>query len=235
MEFLKTKVSILKNANYPFDLLAKNNQKNQAYCSIYYKKGTIICENSQTSDWLYIVKAGSCRVLKRIKFNQKALDDYLNSKKNKQENGSFTKELLYLSDYKLQLVPATKDSLKSLKAHKLKDDYVYLEMNRLREGDVFGLHDIILTQEEDENSPLILCSDGLECILLNKIFFLKYLPSQSSVMLRFSLHPYPKDEYFINKYFHSFKWRDFRLNCNSAALEKSKRKVLRPSSFNFNF
>jgi hypothetical protein len=39
LEFLRSKVKLLSNLNYPFDDLTTLNQNNNAYCSIYYRQG----------------------------------------------------------------------------------------------------------------------------------------------------------------------------------------------------
>jgi len=39
LEFLRSKVKLLSNLNYPFDELTTLNQNNNAYCSIYYRQG----------------------------------------------------------------------------------------------------------------------------------------------------------------------------------------------------
>lgn len=235
-EFLTNKVHLLNFVGYPFHKLASDNQTNQAYFSIYYKNGSIICKNSQKDDWLYVVKSGSCKILRQIKFDQEALDFYLNAEKPKSfhlnkisDFSGLEKRNLYVSDKDgsnsvnkiLNLKPVKNDIFKSLNLSQAKNKYVYLEMNKLREGDVFGLHDIILTEKDDNKVPLLLTSEGIECILINRRFFLKHLPAQSLLKLRFNLHPYAQDDYFIKKYFNSFKWKDYTNNCKLDAIKQT--------------
>jgi len=82
----------------------------------------------------------------------------------------------------------------------------YLEMIRLEEGDVFGIHDIIM---DDMTESFILASEGAECILINRVYFLKFLYPEIKLQLKFLLSPYPDDMYFFDKYSHSFEWSNF--------------------------
>ena len=94
-------------------------------------------------------------------------------------------------------------------------------MKRLEEGDVFGLHDIIL----EENDSFILGSDGVECILINRVYFLKFLYPEIKLKLKFLLSPFPDDSYFFSKYFHSFEWSNYtQIEKNKVQLKKIKNK-----------
>ena len=35
--------------------------------SSYFRKGVVICSNSQTNEWIYIIKQGTCRILKSFR------------------------------------------------------------------------------------------------------------------------------------------------------------------------
>lgn len=200
-DFLQ-KVDLFNLINYNFQSLMNDNRNNQALCSIYFKNGQTICENSQIDDWIYVVKSGTCKVVRRIKFDQEAFEKYLNLNRHK-ENFQF----IHLHDFKPKIVTGEKKKVNTDKI--LSNDEVLLKMKQLKEGDIFGLHDVILSESDDQKIPLILHSDGVECIMINRKYFLKYLQSQALLTLRFNLHPYPSDEYLIGKYFDSVRWKEF--------------------------
>ncbi|CAF0883056.1 unnamed protein product [Brachionus calyciflorus] len=219
MEFLETKVKLLNMVKYDFKKLVNDNRNNQALCSIYFKNGQIICEDSQKDDWIYIVKSGGCKVLKKVKFDKEALKSYLDFNERNKEMKQFLN--LHETGSKVKTGLKRKDlPSKSLKLTELKSDDVYLEMIELKEGDIFGLHDVVLSEEDDKKIPLFLTSLGCECIMINRKYFLKHLQSQSLYTLRFNLHPYPTDDYLIKKYFNSYKWKDFASECKIEALKK---------------
>lgn len=232
LDFFKTKVKLLSNLNYPFDELNSLNQNNNAYCSIYYRQGTVISRDSKKDDWLYIVKAGSCRVFKRLRFDQTSYENYQNSLNEKISKKVFLDKINYLgnnSTTKSQYSVNKKDNsnlpplfskveTKGPLFSKNKSLCTYLEMKRLEEGDVFGLHDIIL---DEGNDSFILGSDGVECILINRVYFLKFLYPEIKLKLKFMLSPFPDDSYFFTKYFHSFEWSNYTHN------EKNKAQLFR--------
>ncbi len=47
---------------WPIKVLPHNDAR--ICLSSYFRKGVIICNNSQASEWLYVIKQGTCRVLK---------------------------------------------------------------------------------------------------------------------------------------------------------------------------
>ena len=215
------RIDFLKNCylfnlvKYNFLSLMSENRNNQALCSIYYKNGQTICENSQIDDWIYVVKTGTCKVLRKIKFDHDAFEKYNhNYKKNDQ--------FVYLNSFKSKIVADEKKNC--LTKRSLSCNEVLLKMKNLNEGDIFGLHDVILSEQDDQKIPLILQSDGAECILINRKYFLKYLQSQALLTLRFNLHPYPSDEYLVGKYFDSVKWKEFLRKSQNETIQLIKKK-----------
>jgi hypothetical protein len=47
---------------WPINVLPHNDAR--ICLSSYFRKGVIICNNSKTSEWIYVIKQGTCRVLK---------------------------------------------------------------------------------------------------------------------------------------------------------------------------
>jgi len=89
-----------------------------------------------------------------------------------------------------------------------KNQFTYLEMRKLDEGDIFGIHDLVFTDPKEVNS-VILVSDGAECILVKRSTFMDLCDGEALLRMRFNLPPYPNTESFIIKYFSYLKWGSF--------------------------
>lgn len=229
LKFLKTNVPLLNKIQYPFDKLERDSRKRQhqqACISIYYRKGAVISENSQLDEWIFVIKSGSCKVIKRIKFNSKTFQVYLDMQKTNREE--MTRKLKYLFNLHKDSVYLQVDKeelkLKNLKVQldidRHEEKSIYLELSKLQEGDLFGLNDLIFDRElDDYNCPLMLVSEGVECVLIHRDSFLKYVSPPDMFKLRLSSPIYPNDEYFIDKYFNLFVWEDFKKETRENVIE----------------
>lgn len=55
-------VEIIKN--WPLNQLPHNDPKT---CVLtFFRKGILICKNSLKNDWIFVIKQGSCRIIKEI-------------------------------------------------------------------------------------------------------------------------------------------------------------------------
>lgn len=70
---------------------------------------------------------------------------------------------------------------------------VYVRLQKLTEKDSYGLIPLILGEVEGGSMSTVLVSDGAECILINKKFFLQHLTQQHRKKLRLLLRPYPTE------------------------------------------
>lgn len=61
IRFLRT-VQLLKG--WPIERLPYHDPK--ICCFTYFRRGLLLCKDSNTSEWVYIIKTGSCRVLKSL-------------------------------------------------------------------------------------------------------------------------------------------------------------------------
>lgn len=51
-------------SNWPLDLLPFDDPK---ICLLtFFRKGILICKNSLKNDWIFVIKQGSCRIVKEI-------------------------------------------------------------------------------------------------------------------------------------------------------------------------
>lgn len=89
------------------------------------------------------------------------------------------------------------------------DQYTYLEMKKLVEGDIFGIHDIVFTDPKEVSSN-ILVSDGAECIHIRRYTFMDICDGEALLRMRFNLPPFPNNESFILKYFSYLEWANYK-------------------------
>jgi hypothetical protein len=132
--------------------------------------GSIICQNSSTDRWLYVMKTGSCKVLKKLYLNRNAYEHYKNALRHR-SNMKDEKAQHDISDsFLVDSLPPMKSSIDEMASNSIKllDDYFggdrgegfsYLEMNKLCEGDVFGIKELVFTEEHEKNT-LLLVSEG---------------------------------------------------------------------------
>jgi hypothetical protein len=99
------------------------------------------------------------------------------------------------------------------------DVRIKLEIELLKEGDVFGIRDLIFTDYYDLN-PVSLVSDGVECILVEKKQFARYLNEIKLNVLKITIMPYPNEEYFLKKYFEKEDWSSYRKNNFMTTIER---------------
>ena len=74
--------------------------------------------------------------------------------------------------------------------------------------------------EPKEINPLILVSDGAECIHIRRTTFMDIVDGESLLKMKFNLPPYPNDESFILKYFSYLQWGNFKNKCTSSKVKK---------------
>ena len=200
----------------------------------FLNQGRVICRDSKNDDWLYIVKSGECKVFKKLRFDKDSYETYRKSVREKFNKKISLDRILTMSNTsvksnyegfnKVEKLNVSNISSKLEKKFSLfsknQSLCTYLEMKRLEEGDVFGIHDIIM---DNLTESFILASDGVECILINRVYFLKFLYPEIKLQLKFLLSPYPNDMYFFDKYFHSFEWSNFTQNEKTKATLFKKR------------
>ncbi|XP_071125080.1 cyclic nucleotide-binding domain-containing protein 2-like isoform X1 [Mytilus edulis] len=61
IKFLRTVTSL---SGWPIHKLPYHDPK--ICCFTYFRRGVLLCRNSNTSEWIYIIKSGSCRVLTEL-------------------------------------------------------------------------------------------------------------------------------------------------------------------------
>lgn len=143
---------------YPIKTLNDIEQKN--IFSIYFRNGSKICEDSTKDTWLFVVKSGTCRILKKVRFDKNALSYFYREAKSRRKLVSnklmalnqTEKPAEYLRDGD-KFIKLPNNYLESIdySNEEEKKTYTYLEMKKLDEGDVFGLQDLVFTEPNEIN------------------------------------------------------------------------------------
>jgi len=94
-KFLETKVPVFKSIDYPIERL--NDQEGSNIFSIYFRHGAKICDDSSKERWLFVIKSGSCRVLKKIRFDKNALTYFYAEAESRRKVNILQKLLKYLN------------------------------------------------------------------------------------------------------------------------------------------
>ena len=205
--FIRERCPIFSKFHFPLDLIENNKR---VFTAVYYRKGEMICQDSWRDDWLYLVKSGSCKMLKQIQLNQHTFDTYLERLKTR-NNAQGASQTLSLNN----LAAPAYHELKEQRMRKIyaklvqtnpeleTSEYVYLEIGVLTEGEMFGLEDMVSgVNRQQPTSSCILVSGqkGVELILIKREYFMSLLPSQSFLDLRLLTREYPTNDYLIEKY-----------------------------------
>jgi hypothetical protein len=199
----------------------------------FISKGKIICDSGLNDEWLFVVKSGKCRVLKRVKLNSETEATYKTATMQSKRSIDFHKYETVNSTVKskvLRNANANMDSANSSLSGSSRPSSTnlqhrqqrmaggdhqgkvsFLELFKMKEGDIYGLQDLILNRNTDNKpSPAILVSEGAECILIHKRYFMEFMGPSALIKLRFLVTPYPSDDRLVTKYFHSLAWQDFK-------------------------
>lgn len=149
---------------YPLHKLPKN--KPTLFAFTYFRIGMVICSDSRKNDYIIIIKSGFCKVIKKVQVKTPKLHESVKFKPN-----SKAKEKIKLES----------------------SENVFLNVATLGQNDIFGLS-CLLFKENGKCSSFSLVSQGAECILINKNYFVRYLNSELKERLIRIVRPYPTDE-----------------------------------------
>ncbi|CAK8697437.1 unnamed protein product [Clavelina lepadiformis] len=88
--------------------------------------------------------------------------------------------------------------------------HVYIHVQTLREKDVFGLLPLLFDESEGATS-MSLVSEGAECILMNKEFFLKNFDDELREKLIRRVRPYPSEDKLQSDMQDQINWNAYKL------------------------
>ncbi|XP_078602728.1 uncharacterized protein LOC144876850 isoform X2 [Branchiostoma floridae x Branchiostoma japonicum] len=89
------------------------------------------------------------------------------------------------------------------------DSEVFIQVQTLKEGDVFGLVNVVFSPAEG-GTGMSLVSDGAECILISRKFFEKHLDLDIRRKIRSTIQPYPSERSLQQKLQDKVNWEEFK-------------------------
>ncbi|XP_067400479.1 cyclic nucleotide-binding domain-containing protein 2-like isoform X2 [Emydura macquarii macquarii] len=197
MQFLR---SLHYFKGWPIHLLEDNPGK----CMVcHYRRGTVILRNSNMTEWIYIVKAGSCSLMKIFK------DDSCLS--NRAAN---------------RIIQAEAGIHKSLLTSRTETP-VIIAIDTLLQGSVFGLLDFLF----EDQPNLCVVSNGAECLKISKKFYLHHASKDLLQRLRKKERSYPSEAELKEQLQQEIQWQIFRKAALTSTLQQIelKRKLLQHS------
>ncbi|XP_066469080.1 cyclic nucleotide-binding domain-containing protein 2-like [Tiliqua scincoides] len=183
--------------DWPVNLLEGDPSK----CTVcHYRRGTVVLRHSRRTEWIYIVTAGSCSVLKIFK-DDSPLSQRTRSRKIREAGTGFQKS-----------VSASKEVAP-----------VVIEIDTLKRGSVFGLLDFLF-----ENQPNVcVVSNGAECLRILKKFYLHHASEDLVQRLRRMQYCYPSEADLKEKLQQQLQWQTFRKAAVANTIQNIKLKQYR--------
>ncbi|XP_077984224.1 cyclic nucleotide-binding domain-containing protein 2-like isoform X2 [Glandiceps talaboti] len=271
-EFIQYLRTVEEFNGWPIYKLPQDNPKICLY--MFFRRGSVICKDGNTSEWIYVVKSGTCRVLKKLQAARPDIRGLRSlvpdaqvsvvsprslsrSTTSMSRNTPFPKvqkgrPSTQPEHHRPSPEPQRKKSLpsirlksptqvdreredferkledeKSEKKHRhivLRDAYstrseysrppppktVYVQLQKLVEKDIYGLTPLILGEIEGGSMSTTLVSNGAECILINKKYFLQHLSQQHRKKLRLMLRPYPSENSLQQRLQDQTNWQAYK-------------------------
>ncbi|XP_041357807.1 cyclic nucleotide-binding domain-containing protein 2-like [Gigantopelta aegis] len=233
----------------------------------YFRRGVLLCKDSNSADWIYVIKSGTCRVLKsltvsrpRLKIRKKTAKRKLPCKNNQhmpgilsvKETSSVSKSWSCTSDsgqkssrrnlqvtFSLPRLHATQQDelqrsaenhMKQLDAilrkrsltqvgmtsHHVENDdsdvyteQIFVEVQKMGPKDIYGLEQAVFSLIRCTTSTSLV-SDGAECVLINRKFFLRHLSEDTAKSIRKTIQPLPSEEALRHKLENKASWEAFK-------------------------
>nr|XP_054773342.1 cyclic nucleotide-binding domain-containing protein 2-like [Lytechinus pictus] len=228
----------------------KLNEHPQMCLVHFFKRSSVIVRDSNRSEWLYIIKSGSCQVIKQLKDTQSmpaprrphqtinptpeksAFNPrdglHIGSKIDSRRRKTFmTSETSSMSLFDDTASPPRrvdkKSSTSPTEEVKEMDRVVFVQVGMLHAKDVFGLP--MLCRENgisDVDQPsLSLVSRGAECIMLNKKFYLDEASEFVYRHLKEIVRPYPLGQTLQEHLQLHTNWSNYKKQAVSDVLSKS--------------
>ncbi|CAF1444068.1 unnamed protein product [Adineta ricciae] len=182
---------------FPIDKIPHNNPN---ICQVvYYRAGTLMCKDSNEDEWIYIVRTGSCRVIKAL---TQVTPKLKTLKKPRIIYDNFGSQRV--SEYSMKALGTFSKPKTPVAAARC-----YTEIEQIREKSVFGLVSVVFGQLKNALS-VTLVSDGAECIRILKSFFIKMTPESLFDRLRREVRPYVTDEELQKKLQREVDWMAYK-------------------------
>ncbi|XP_028407159.1 cyclic nucleotide-binding domain-containing protein 2-like [Dendronephthya gigantea] len=225
-------ISYLKSVSYLKDLPLNELSKQRDACLFHYFRRGLVMVNNSESDWIYIAKTGSFRVLTKImkrRLDSKRPNTHiplpltndfpLISMSEAERMRTISRE--YRSRPNAGLPPLTATSevkardqklpnqatIKADSKHGGKGRYIVVQVEVLKPKDQFGLSSLLF------NSKSVQChlvSNGGECILISKEWLLRHASETTLRKMRAQIPPYPSQEELQQRLVDQANWNFYK-------------------------
>ncbi|KXJ10672.1 Cyclic nucleotide-binding domain-containing protein 2 [Exaiptasia diaphana] len=227
-------IQFLRNIPYIKDLPLDQCSTRPDICIFhYFRRGVVIVKNSKT-EWIYIIKSGSCRVLTNLVKRRASLQ----TSKLKANTDIFSTPAIPVDEYERRKLLYTASAKEEVEAHREKietlhrqltssslgksktmmefktknnntekSEQVCVQIELIKPKDQFGLASI-LYDNDAVNCHLV--SNGAECILIKKSWFLQNADESLLRELRAQIPPYPTQERLQQRFQDQANWESFK-------------------------
>ncbi|XP_065827498.1 cyclic nucleotide-binding domain-containing protein 2-like [Oscarella lobularis] len=204
--------------DFPLSVLYKNADKSAFH---FFRRGAVIVKNSKENEWLYVIKSGSCQVLKRLRqvkaklhqatkthlLEEETLPDINRSNRLTAQNSKEPKSRKASTQISCQCCQQTKKS-------DLPPVFVQLDVLKPRDG--FGFADLVF-----ETTPSVsLVSNGAECVMISKKLFLQHMNSLCRQRVLREAKLYPTDATLQKKLQDQANWKEYKRVTLDTALKR---------------
>uniref|UniRef100_A0A1I8ICR3 Cyclic nucleotide-binding domain-containing protein n=1 Tax=Macrostomum lignano TaxID=282301 RepID=A0A1I8ICR3_9PLAT len=225
--------------HFPVEPLLSSPTACRAGC---YRRNAVVVADSKACPDLVVIRSGFCRVMKRLMVNRndspRQPDDATSmssgaSGRSGGSSSSRASKAKVLAETRLPVLQPSKVSAAvaaSAPDAALTDQdedkkCVAVEICILKPGDVFGLSDIMFKDEKihevEDSASVSLVSNGAECVLLSKAFFIQHAPERVQRRVRAAVQPYPNEQVFEQNYYTQVAWNRYRRTVFKLALNRA--------------
>ena len=230
-------ICYLKSISYLKDLSLNDLVAEKDVCLFhYFRRGLVMVNNSET-DWIYVAKTGSFRILTKIlkrkvetrgRNNQisswlSTTDFPLISMNEAERMRTISRE--YRSRPSPRLPPLTPKTTSLVEARILKpssqqsfkpeikssannkNKYVVVQIEVLKPKDQFGLSSLLF---DSKSVPCHLVSNGGECILISKQWLMTHANETTLRNMRAQIPPYPSQESLQQRLVDQANWKFYK-------------------------
>lgn len=215
---------------WPIDCLGMNLQ----HCFVYFfKRDVVVLEDSHDTDWIYIMKKGICRVVKKLKRPPKQRINFSNDRlkfvinanteqifklplKKRYNKGNIvgSESVADSGEFSKSMSNMASDE-RSCNRQKPGDNgnnYVNVQIDLLKCRDVFGLDTLIFDEYYTlpATDSVSLVSGGAEIVLLSKNFFIKNASELVKWQVRRQANSYPNNKDLDVKLESQQMWNDYK-------------------------
>ncbi|XP_071089026.1 uncharacterized protein [Haliotis cracherodii] len=257
---------------WPLEVLPYNDPKTCIYT--YFRRGVLLCKESNTTDWIYVILTGSCRVLKSLYATKPTFEknDYTDKNKINTDHARFGSVSLPLSARgtpeecvprsllrsrhrrrnekktgrrrqavtclpvitarsQEELAQSAEDHVRELdemldhdslidlfneipprkKTSTNSDcqEKVFVQIQKLGPKEIYGLEQAVFSMMgTTTNTSLV--SEGAECVLTNRKFFLHHLSESTAKRMRRMIPPIPSDDSLQQKLQNKANWEAYK-------------------------